>query len=155
MLLKIRVRKSQFRNYKGLSIIFPKSFWCNLTYYESENFSDCSFHYIFGSEYFSFSFSYEKWANSKTVHECNGSLEIFSRLQEMEKYSLLSYGLEQLIIVGIDWQYGHTYFLTAIFWHLDSGFACHVKNSTWRTSTLSCCQLTMNEKTFPWSYGWL
>ena len=27
-----------FQNYKGFTIIFPKIFRCNLTFYESENF---------------------------------------------------------------------------------------------------------------------
>ena len=36
-----------FRNYKGFCIIFSKILECNLTYYESENFSDFSLHHIF------------------------------------------------------------------------------------------------------------
>ena len=47
-----------FRNYKGFSInIFQKiSFRCNLTFYESENFSDSSLDHISESENFSFPF---------------------------------------------------------------------------------------------------
>ena len=43
-----------FRNYKGFSIIFPKIFRCNLTFYESENFFYSSPHHIWESENFKF-----------------------------------------------------------------------------------------------------
>ena len=43
-----------FRNYKGFSITFPR---CNLTFCESENFSDPSLHHILESEIFRFPFS--------------------------------------------------------------------------------------------------
>jgi len=58
-------RKS-FRNYKGFSIIFPKilgairSSWFNLTFYESENFSDSSLHHILEPENFRFPFHFPK-----------------------------------------------------------------------------------------------
>ena len=41
---------------QGLRYYFPENFRCNLTYYESENFSDSSLHHIFESENFRFSF---------------------------------------------------------------------------------------------------
>ena len=45
------------RNYNGFSFIFPKiRFRCNLTHFESENFSDSSFYPIFESENFRFLF---------------------------------------------------------------------------------------------------
>ena len=49
-----------FRNYRGFSINFPKTLRCNLTYYESETFSDLSLHCSFESENFRFPFLYEK-----------------------------------------------------------------------------------------------
>ena len=49
-----------FRNYRGFSINFPKTLKCNLTYYESETFSDLSLHCSFESENFRFPFLYEK-----------------------------------------------------------------------------------------------
>ena len=39
------------------SVFFPENFRCNLTFYESENFSDSSLHYILESENFRFPFS--------------------------------------------------------------------------------------------------
>ena len=39
-----------FLIYKGFIMIFPKSLEANLTYYESENFSDSFLHHIFESE---------------------------------------------------------------------------------------------------------
>ena len=49
-----------FRNYKGLSFIFPKILdVISLTYFEKENFSDCSLRYIFKSENLRFPFFYE------------------------------------------------------------------------------------------------
>ena len=43
------------------SVLFPENFWSNLTFYESENFSDFSqLHHIFESEKFGVSFFYEK-----------------------------------------------------------------------------------------------
>ena len=47
-----------FRNFNGFSIIFPENFSCNLTYYETENFSNSSLHHIFESENFRFPFFY-------------------------------------------------------------------------------------------------
>ena len=41
-------------------IIFPKTWECNLTYYESENFSDSSLHHICESEIFRFPFLNQK-----------------------------------------------------------------------------------------------
>ena len=38
------------------SVLFCENFRCNLTYYESENFSDSSLHHIFESENFRFPF---------------------------------------------------------------------------------------------------
>ena len=38
-----------FSKLQGLQSYFPENFRCNLTYYESENFSDCSLHHIFES----------------------------------------------------------------------------------------------------------
>ena len=48
-----------FRNYKAL-VLLTENFRFNLTYYESENFTDSSLHHIFESENFSFPFFYEK-----------------------------------------------------------------------------------------------
>ena len=42
------------------AIIFPKTLECNLTYYESENFSDSSLHHISESENFRFPFLNQK-----------------------------------------------------------------------------------------------
>ena len=49
-------KPKSFRNYKGFSY-FPENFRCNLTFYESENFSDSSLRHIFESENFRFRFS--------------------------------------------------------------------------------------------------
>ena len=46
-----------FRNYKGFSNYFSERFRCNLTFYESENFSDSSLQYILESENFRSPFS--------------------------------------------------------------------------------------------------
>ena len=54
------------QNYKGFGIIFSKNFRCNLTYYESENFSESSFHHIFETENFTFPFVYEKSPNQRS-----------------------------------------------------------------------------------------
>ena len=43
------------RNYNGFNNIL-RNVRCNLTYYESENFSDSSLHHIFESENFRFPF---------------------------------------------------------------------------------------------------
>ena len=46
------------RNYSGFSMIFPmQHFRCNLTFNESENFSDSSLHDLFESENVRFPFS--------------------------------------------------------------------------------------------------
>ena len=53
-----------FSKLQGLLYYFLENFSCNLTYYESENFSDSSLHHIFGSENnFRFPFFYEKQPN--------------------------------------------------------------------------------------------
>ena len=44
----------------GFQYYFPENFRCNLTFYESENFSNSSPHRIFESENFRFPFYYEK-----------------------------------------------------------------------------------------------
>ena len=52
-----------FRNYKslqGLQYYFPENVRCNLTFYESENFSDSSLHHILESENFRFPFHFSK-----------------------------------------------------------------------------------------------
>ena len=41
---------------QGLQYYFAENFWCNLTYYESENFSDSSLHHIFQSKILGFLF---------------------------------------------------------------------------------------------------
>ena len=41
----------------GLQYYFPENFRCNLTYYESEDFSDSSLHHLFQSENVRFPFS--------------------------------------------------------------------------------------------------
>ena len=45
-----------FYKLQGLQFYFPENLRCNLTYFESEKFSDSSFHYIFDSENSRFSF---------------------------------------------------------------------------------------------------
>ena len=35
---------------QGLELLFTENFWWNLTYYESDSFSNFSLHYIFKSE---------------------------------------------------------------------------------------------------------
>ena len=45
-----------FTKLQGIQYYFAENFRCNLTYYESENFSDSSLHHIFESENFRFSF---------------------------------------------------------------------------------------------------
>ena len=48
----------------GLLYYFPQNLRCNLTYYESENFSDSSLHHIFVPQNnFRFPFIYEKYPN--------------------------------------------------------------------------------------------
>ena len=52
-----------FRNYKSLQALqyyFPENVRCNLTFYESENFSDSSLHHILESENFRFPFHFSK-----------------------------------------------------------------------------------------------
>ena len=49
-------KRKSFRNYKGFSY-FPENFRCNLTFYESENFSDSSLRHILEPENFRFPFS--------------------------------------------------------------------------------------------------
>ena len=49
-----------FQNYTGLEYFFPENFRCNLTYYESETFSDSFLHHIFESENFRFPLFSEK-----------------------------------------------------------------------------------------------
>ena len=46
-----------FSKLQGLQYYFPENFRCNLTFYESENFSDSSLHHILESENFRFPFS--------------------------------------------------------------------------------------------------
>ena len=46
-----------FSKLQGLQYYFPENFRCNLTFYESQNFSDSSVHYILESENFRFPFS--------------------------------------------------------------------------------------------------
>ena len=67
----LSVRSSQgnlrsFRNYKGFGIIFPR---CNLTFYESENFSDSSLHHILESENYRFPFSQKNLVTSVVKYE--------------------------------------------------------------------------------------
>ena len=47
----------QLESLPGLQYYFPENFRCNLKFYESENFSDSSFHRMFESENFRFPFS--------------------------------------------------------------------------------------------------
>ena len=51
-----------FSKLQGLQYYFPENFGCNLTYYESKNFSDFYLHHILILEFenFRFSFLYEK-----------------------------------------------------------------------------------------------
>ena len=52
-----------FRNYQSLQALqyyFPENVRCNLTFYESENFSDSSLHHILESENFRFPFHFSK-----------------------------------------------------------------------------------------------
>ena len=44
----------------GASIYFTENFRCNLTYYQSENFTNSFLHHIFESENFRFPFFDEK-----------------------------------------------------------------------------------------------
>ena len=46
-----------FSKLRGLQYYFPEKFRCNLTFNESENFSDSSLHHILESENFRFPFS--------------------------------------------------------------------------------------------------
>ena len=48
-----------FSKLQGLQYYFPENFRCNLTFYESENFSYSSLHHVFESENFRFPFYYE------------------------------------------------------------------------------------------------
>ena len=80
-------------------VLFLEKFRCNLTYFENENFSYPSFHYIFESDNFRFHFLY----GSKIVHERNGHLEIFRCPQEIEdsrQYLLLRADVLQKSVVG-------------------------------------------------------
>ena len=45
-----------FTKLQGLQYYCAKKFYCNLTYYESENFYDSSLHHIFESKNFRFPF---------------------------------------------------------------------------------------------------
>ena len=49
-----------FSKLLGLQYYFPENFRCNLTFYESDNFSNSSLHRIFESENFRFPFSTKK-----------------------------------------------------------------------------------------------
>ena len=69
------------------SVLLARKFRCNLTYYESEDFSDSSLHHLFESENVGFLFQERMWRNLSTesrrkrrksvLHEWNGHLEIF------------------------------------------------------------------------------
>ena len=53
-----------FRNYKGFCIfLVPEKFRCNLTFYETKNFSDSCLHYVFKSDNFRFPFCWKKKPN--------------------------------------------------------------------------------------------
>ena len=58
-----------FRNYKGFSIILQKMSRCNLTYYESERFSDSPHHSIFESEILGSLFSTKNSLTSENRRE--------------------------------------------------------------------------------------
>ena len=49
-----------FSQHQGLQYYFPVNFRCNLTYYESENFSDSSLYHSFEAESFRFPLWEEK-----------------------------------------------------------------------------------------------
>ena len=53
---------SIFELLQGLQYYFPKNYRCNLTYHESENFSDSSLNHMSKSEHFRFPLFYEKLA---------------------------------------------------------------------------------------------
>ena len=83
-------------------------------YYESENFSDSSFHHIFDSEKFRFAFFYEKkpnlgcemWKIKLQKIEWNGHLEMFNRPQAKENSRqslLLRTDILQKTVVGCPW----------------------------------------------------
>ena len=112
-----------FSKLQGLEYYFRENFRSNLTYYESETFSDSSLHHIFESENFRFPFctknsltwevkcenltsenrrEFIRWA-AKIVHEWNGHLELFSPLQVIEnsrQYLLLRTDILQKTVVG-------------------------------------------------------
>ena len=52
-----------FSELQGLQYYFCEKFRCNLTYYESDTFSDSSRHHIFESKNFRFPFFHEKEPN--------------------------------------------------------------------------------------------
>ena len=52
-----------FSKLQGLQYYFPEKFRCNLTYYESEKFSDSFLHHIFESKNFRIRFLSEKYPN--------------------------------------------------------------------------------------------
>ena len=118
-----------FWKLQGLQYYFPENFRCNLTYYESKNFTDSFLHHILESESFRLPFFYEKYNNlwsemwkiklQKIVGNLldkprklymnawdGRHLEIFSHLQVIENFRLhvlLRTDIFQKTVVGCPW----------------------------------------------------
>ena len=118
-----------FSKFQGLQYGFPQHFRCNLTFNETENFSDSSLHDLFESENVRFPFSVkhsltvgsEIWKiklqktvgnlldklRKSVVNAWNGHLEFLSRSQAIEnskQYLLFSTDIVQKTVVGCPWE---------------------------------------------------
>ena len=90
-----------FSKLLGLQYYFPENFRCNLTFYESDNFSNSSLHRIFESENFRFpNLGSEMWKIKlqKIVGNLLGSFENCTRMEQSRKTQVIQNFRQYLLL---------------------------------------------------------